>query len=225
MQPGQIIKVLTIDGGEATGTSSSAKAVSLELRIPFLDSGALYRTFAYYVHLHGIDPAESQIVETLARTIIPQIRVIGGLACFEGRHMGDEIRTPEIGRIVPFVAKVPVVRKLLAPAQHSAVTDAGLVAEGRDMGTTIFPDALLKVFLIARPEVRAKRRHADFVAKKIDISEEKVLLDILERDRIDSERTASPMKPAADAIRIDTSDLSLRTVIQIIVDTWKNRVS
>lgn len=217
-------RVLTIDGGEATGTSTAARSVAKALGIDFLDSGSLYRTFAYEIWKQGIDPDDAAAVEELAKLSIPRISVISGCAAFGGRVMRDEIRTPEIGRIVPKVSKLSLVRRLLIPAQRTAMNERGLVAEGRDMGTVIFPDAVLKVFLTATLDERARRRRAQFAAQGREVPLADVRRDIVDRDRMDSERTESPMRAAEDAITIETDSFAADQVSRMIVDMWRSRV-
>jgi cytidylate kinase len=214
--------IITIDGPSGTGKSTVAKGVAKKLGFTFFDTGAMYRSFAYLIIKEGKDPADQEIVNNLLPHFQYSIRAIN-----DGeRHyfVGDEdvthcIRTQEIGMAASLIATYPKVREAMVKIQRDFGSNVDAVFEGRDMGTVVFPDADLKIFLTAKAEVRAERRYRELLHKFPDLSmtKEEILSEIEERDNADSTREISPLKQAKDAILIDTSTLSVHQVIDQIV--------
>ncbi|NLL37074.1 MAG: (d)CMP kinase [Fretibacterium sp.] len=198
--------VVTIDGPAGAGKSSVAKRLAERLNLRYLDTGAIYRAVAFILHRSGIEPKEtSRLQETLG-----ELRV-----CLseEGVFVGEEnvtaaIRSPEVDRIVSAYSALRSVRKALLFLQREQLKYGALVVEGRDVGSVVFPDAPLKLFVTASDEVRALRRFLELQRKGDSISFDEVLETIRKRDRIDSTREIAPLTVPDDAIHLDTSDMT-----------------
>ena len=214
--------IITIDGPSGTGKSTVAKGVAKRLGFTFFDTGAMYRSFAWLVLKEGIDPTdEAKVVEVLPqfkyeiRTLAPNERHY-----FVGdEEVTDAIRSQSISMAASQVAVFPAVRHEMVKIQRKFGHSVDAVFEGRDMGTVVFPEADLKIFLTANAEVRAERRYRELIAKfpDLEMTQEEILRDIEERDKTDSTRAVSPLKQAPDAFLIDTSTLTAHQVIDKIV--------
>jgi cytidylate kinase len=191
----------------------------------FLDSGALYRVLGVAAERAGQDIDDSQAMAKLAQfmsvtfeTGPDHVRVV-----LDGRDVGDSLRTEGAGHRASVLAAQPAVRTALLEKQRAFRRPPGLVADGRDMGTTVFPDALLKVFLTASPEARAERRYKQLKDKGFGVNLPRLLDEIRERDARDAGRSASPLKPAEDAYSLDTTSLSIPQVVDRIADLLRER--
>jgi cytidylate kinase len=191
----------------------------------FLDSGALYRLLGVAAERAAQDIHDSQAMASLAQSMTVEfeaerdaVRVL-----LNGRDVGDTLRTEEAGRRASVLAAQPAVRAALLDKQRAFRRPPGLVADGRDMGTTVFPDAVLKVFLTASPEARAERRYKQLKDKGFGVNLPRLLDEIRERDARDAGRSASPLKPAEDAYSLDTTSLSIPQVIERIADLLRER--
>lgn len=216
--------IIAIDGPSGTGKSTVAKGVALRLHYTFFDTGAMYRSFAWKVREKGIDPADAEKVAAEVASFRFEIRTTpqGERAYFvDGTEVTEAIRSREISTISSQIAAYPSVRKSMVKMQRQFGRSCDAVFEGRDMGTVVFPDADLKIFLTARPTVRAERRYRELLSKFPDLSEplspQQILQEMSERDKNDSTRSVSPLKQAEDAILIDTSDLTIDEVIEKII--------
>lgn len=208
-----LVTVIAIDGPAGSGKSTVARAVAGRLGIAYLDTGAMYRSVALAAIRHGIDPADTERVGAVARAIRLDLGVEGTVHV-DGFDATIEIRGPEVTRAVSVVAANPEVRTELRERQRRWVDQAGGgVLEGRDIGTVVFPDADLKVYLDAKPEVRAARRSREVT----DLSYETVAADLARRDALDQGRDDSPLTVAGDAVVIDTSDLGVDDIVERIV--------
>lgn len=209
------IPVLTIDGPSGAGKGTAARAVAARLGWNFLDSGAIYRALAVAAMDREVSCEDEAVLEALAHSLdlvfeaaaVPHARLWGV-------DIGDRIVTEECGNLASKVAAFPRVRQALLEKQRSFRRPPGLVADGRDMGTVVFPDALYKVFLTASAEVRALRRYKQLKEKGIDVSLANLTEEIEERDRRDRERATAPLRAADGAIVIDSSALSVEEAIQ-----------
>ncbi|MDQ4133971.1 MAG: (d)CMP kinase [Actinomycetota bacterium] len=198
--------VVAIDGPVGAGKTSVARAVADRLGLGYLDTGAMYRSVALAALRRGVDPEHAPAEEVAAVAREARIEV-GERVLLDGIDVTAELRTPEVGRSVSAVASRPDVRMILVERQREwARTHGGGVVDGRDIGTVVFPDADLKLFLTASPEERARRRQADETAD-----------DLARRDRLDSTRAASPLVAAPDARVIDTTGRSIDDIVEEIV--------
>jgi cytidylate kinase len=205
--------VIAIDGPAGSGKSTVAKAVAIRLGLEYLDTGAMYRSVAFAALRGGVDPEDAEVVGNLARNIELEVDP-GGQVTVDGVDATIEIRGPEVTRSVSIVAANPAVRTEMRARQRQWVAKrGGGVMEGRDIGTVVFPDARLKVYLDASPEVRAARRSKEVA----DLSYETVATDLARRDALDQNRTHDPLRTADDAVVIDTSDLSVDQIVDAIM--------
>ncbi len=213
--------VVAIDGPVGSGKGTIARRVAGALGWHLLDSGALYRLVGLASAKRGMAEAGEDALATLAGEL--SVRFESDQSGNERIFLDDEdvttdIRTEECGRLASFVASLPGVRAALLELQKGFRQEPGLVADGRDMGSTVFPDAVLKVYLTASAGERAKRRHKQLKDKGIDVSLPALSRDIEDRDRRDSERTIAPLRPAEDARFLDSSGQSIEEVTQTILD-------
>ncbi|MBU4609954.1 (d)CMP kinase [Achromobacter sp. GG226] len=208
------IPVITIDGPTASGKGTVADAVAQALGWHVLDSGALYRLTALVCLRREIDPDSVRAVADVARTL--DVSFNDGIR-LAGEAVSLEIRAEAVGNLASRVAAYPEVREALLQRQRDFRVAPGLVADGRDMGTAVFPDAGLKVFLLASAEARAARRHKQLMEKGIPATLGDLLEDLRARDARDTGRAASPLKPASDARILDSSDLSIDETVQQVL--------
>jgi cytidylate kinase len=206
--------VIAIDGPAGSGKSTVARAVAERLGLEYLDTGAMYRSVAFAALRRGVDPADPSVVARIATDL--ELHVAGdGTVLVDGVDATIEIRGPEVTRAVSLVAANPAVREEMRDRQRAwAESRGGGVMEGRDIGTVVFPDALLKVYLDASPEVRAARRHREVT----ELDYETVAADLARRDALDQGRDDSPLRTADDAVVIDTSDLTVDEIVSRVVE-------
>ena len=207
------MRVIAIDGPAGSGKSTVARLLADRLGLEYLDTGAMYRGVTFAAIRRGIDPADPAPVAHLAKVV--EMEVTDSSVRVDGVDASIEIRGPEVSRAVSVVAANPGVRDELVRRQREwAYKRDGGVMEGRDIGTVVFPDAVLKVYLTARPEVRAERRTAE--ATGLDYAT--VAADIARRDAFDQGRDVSPARAADDSVEVDTSDLTLDEIVEEIAD-------
>ncbi|MBN9368143.1 MAG: (d)CMP kinase, partial [Comamonadaceae bacterium] len=217
------IPVLCIDGPTASGKGTVAAAVARQLGYALLDSGALYRITALAAVQAGIDivPAHEAALAGLARTL--PVRFTDGRIWLDGTDVTDAIRTEAMGMNASRVSALPAVRAALVDLQHGFARLPGLVADGRDMGTVIFPQAPLKVFMTASAACRAERRHQQLLARGIDANIDALRADLEARDLQDQSRTVAPLKPAQDALPLDNSGLTIDETVAQVLAWWQER--
>lgn len=223
---------IAIDGPGGAGKSSVAKAVASELKIIYVDTGALYRTIGMFMIESCIDLKDTESIISNLNKFTLELKFIDGrqVILLNGEDVGDRIRTPEVSMAASAVSAIPEVRQYLLDMQRNIAKTNSVVMDGRDIGTVILPDAEVKIFLTASPEARAKRRHEELIAKGVNISYEQVYNEMVQRDKNDSTRSIAPCVPADDAIILDNSDLTpegtVASVIKIINNrqTQKNRL-
>ena len=211
-----MIPVITIDGPTASGKGTVAARVADALGFSYLDSGALYRLTAYASLKAELDLADESAIEAVAQALAPEFK--GGRILLGDEDVTDKIRLEAVGVAASKVAALPRVREQLVELQKRCRVAPGLVADGRDMGSVIFPDATLKVFLTASAQARAERRFNQLKEKGITANITTLTRDLEERDRRDMERAGSPLAPAEGAKILDSSNLTVEeTVDQVLV--------
>lgn len=218
--------IIAIDGPAASGKSTTAKLVAERLGYLHIDTGAMYRAMALKVLRSNISPSDSAAVARLTTTT--SVRLIRTQDAehklrveLDGREVSDEIRLPEVTSIVSAVSIVPEVRALMVNEQRAMGSEGGIVLEGRDIGTVVFPNAELKIFMKADSRERARRRVKELEEKGVAVPLEKLEQEIIERDSIDSQRELSPLRKADDAVELDTTKLTIAEQVDFIVTKAK----
>lgn len=209
--------IIAIDGPTASGKSSTAKEVARQLSYRHLNTGAMYRAFALYCKQWGVtDPSSEEIATLLDRVYIDIDEHANVL--LEGRDVASEIVAPDVALLASALSTRTDVRERMVEMQREIGRDGGVVLDGRDIGTVVFPDAELKIFLVASPKVRAERRLKELAEKGIAANLKKLESEIAERDRRDTEREISPLTKADDAVEIDTSALTFNEQVEKVVE-------
>ncbi len=226
MNNSALAPVVTIDGPSGSGKGTIARQIAESLGWHLLDSGALYRLVALDAENRGVSHDDAEGLAQLATDL--DVRFTSGADGTEqiilsGSDVTDAVRSEKAGIGASTVAVIPAVREALLGRQRAFRIAPGLVADGRDMGTQVFRDATLKVFLTASPDERAKRRHKQLNDKGIDVSLAAVSRDIVDRDRRDSERSVAPLKPAEDARILDSSGKPIEEVTKTVLD-WVSKI-
>ncbi len=211
--------IIAIDGPAASGKSITARGVAKKLDYRYIDTGAMYRAIAVKVLNQGIDLNNTKVISDLVQKTTVSQQDVNGAPQFllDGADVTDQLRTPEVNRSVSPVSEVPAVRKRMVAIQRQSGQDGGVVLEGRDIGTVVFPNAELKVYLVAAREERAKRRMLDLYKQGVKQGIDTVLKDLETRDLRDSNRQLSPLMKAEDARDLDTSSLTIEQQVDIIV--------
>ena len=209
---------IAIDGPAGAGKSTIAKAVAKRLGMIYLDTGAMYRSVAYYVLEHGADVNDERAVEALLPGIEMDIRYENGMQQIyvSGKNVTPYLREPHMSKAASDVSALPCVRYKMVELQREFAASHDVVLDGRDIGTFVLPDANRKFFMTASPEERAKRRFKELTEKGSVCTFEEVLADINKRDYNDSHRAVAPLKQAEDAVRIDTTDMSIEQVTECV---------
>lgn len=218
MRAAAAVPIVTVDGPSGSGKGTVSRALAKRLGWHLLDSGALYRVTALAAQRAGVDLGNEAEVARVAASLDVQFsegeqeRVL-----LAGDDVTHELRTEQCGEAASKVAAMPAVRRALLDRQRAFAVPPGLVADGRDMGTGVFPDALLKVFLTASPEERARRRYKQLIEKGIDVNLHDLSREIAQRDERDANRPVAPLAPAADARIIDSTRMSPEEVTERIL--------
>lgn len=219
------VPVIAIDGPSGSGKGTVAARIADRLGFLLLDSGALYRVLGVAVRKSGTDLADQQAVAKLAHSMELEFGHAGpGSVILNGEDVSLEIRTDSGSDMASRVGAVAAARKALFARQLAFRRAPGLVADGRDMGTVVFPDAELKIFLTASPEERAQRRYKQLIGKGIDAILPDLLRDLKERDERDRARPISPLRPAEDAVVLDTTGLTIEQVVDRVMNLVTNRL-
>jgi cytidylate kinase len=206
--------IVAIDGGVATGKSAVGRRVAEALGLPFVDSGLMYRAITKLAAEHGIDPKDPEAVTALAQSV--QLRIDGERVWADGRELTDGIYDVDYADALPMISAMPRVRQALVEQQR-LLGERGVVMAGRDIGTVVFPNAEHKFFLTASLEEKVRRRAAQFERRGERVDQEAMRREVEARDRVDSERTVAPLRPAPDAIVIDTDRLDVDEVVDLIL--------
>lgn len=215
------IPVITIDGPSASGKGTIAERVAKELAFHVLDSGALYRLTALYAMRKGVDLLDEDAVAALAIALPAEFRA--GEIWLNGENVTREIRVESVGEGASRVAALPKVRQALLQRQRAYAQAPGLVADGRDMGTVVFPHAQIKVFLTASPEARAERRYKQLIEKGNPANLAALVRDMRARDERDTQRAVAPLKPAPDATLLDSTSLTIDQVVEAVLEQHRAR--
>lgn len=213
--------VITIDGPTASGKGSVAHGVAEALGFHVLDSGALYRLTALASERDGVDAADEAALAACAAALSP--RFVAGRILLDGADVTDTIRLERIGNLASTIAPFPALRDALLERQRAFCEAPGLVADGRDMGTVVFPRAVLKIFLVADVAARADRRHKQLIEKGFPANLATLLKELESRDARDAGRRVAPLAAAGDAITIDSSRLGLAEVVDAVLDLAHQR--
>jgi CMP/dCMP kinase len=212
--------VITVDGASGTGKGTVSQLLAKHLNLNLLDSGALYRVLALAADKHSVALDHEEALQVLAEHLDVQFKARMNdfsLVILEGEDVSDVIRCEKIGNAASIVAAFPSVRGALLNRQRDFRSAPGLIADGRDMGTVVFPDADLKIFLQASLEERALRRYNQLKDREVNVNLSDLMDDLRKRDKRDQERVVAPLKPAEDAICIDTDNLTLEQVVERIL--------
>lgn len=216
------VPVIAIDGPSASGKGSVAQLVAAALGFGYLDSGALYRVVAYAAKHANIDWADGEAVAECAKSL--EIQFKNEQVFLNGNDISEAIRTEEMGKGASQVAVHAQLRTVLVDVQHHFRQAPGLVADGRDMGTVIFPDAVLKIFLTAKTETRAERRYKQLLGKNQPANYDNILQDLQERDARDKGRASAPLVMSQDAILLETDNLTINAAVNIILQNFKHKI-
>ncbi len=218
---------VAIDGPSGAGKSTLAKALAEELHIFYVDTGAIYRTIGCYARRQGVDAADTQAVISL----LPQVKISmryddQGLQhmLLQNEDVTHEIRLPEMSLYASAVSAIPEVRTFLLEMQRSFARTSSVIMDGRDIGTVVLPDAQVKIFLQADVEIRARRREKELLQRGTPVRFEQVLAEMKERDYNDTHRAAAPLRPAPDAVVVDTSHLDFQQSKERLLEIIRERV-
>jgi cytidylate kinase len=215
--------VIAVDGPTASGKGTVASRVATVLGWHFLDSGSIYRLVALQALRSGVAFDDAEGLVAIANAL--DVRFEGEEVVLDGEDVKDRLRHEEVGNGASRLAALPVVRVALLERQKSFRQAPGLVADGRDMGTVVFPDAFLKIFLTASVAARAERRYKQLIGKGLSANLESLVLDLKERDDRDTNRAVAPLKPSADAVLLDTTALSADDAVKFILNLARQRMS
>lgn len=211
--------MIAIDGYSACGKSTTARAVANKLGYTYVDSGAMYRAVTWYLLQNGVDIGQQDVRKWLDEINITFRSNIDGkpVTYLNDEDVEEKIRAMDVSEHVSAVAALSVVRRAMVRQQQAMGKEKGIVMDGRDIGTVVFPKAELKIFMTARPDIRAARRLEELEQKGIESSLEEVVTNLQERDRIDTTRSDSPLRKAADAIELDNSNLSFEEQVEKVI--------
>jgi cytidylate kinase len=223
--------IIAIDGHSSTGKSTLAKQIAKALNYIYIDTGAMYRAVTYYALQKGLISENHFDKDRLIRDL-DHIKISfkynpdKGFAevYLNGKNIEKEIRQMQVSNFVSDIATVPEIREKLVAQQRAIGQNKGIVMDGRDIGSVVFPGAELKIFMTASPEVRAQRRYKELLEKGEAVNYEEVLQNVIKRDKIDSERAASPLIMTADAIKIDNSHMSREEQFDKVLDLAKEKI-
>jgi len=217
--------IITIDGPSGSGKSTTAKRIANELNITYLDTGAMYRAVAYYAIEEGYENNFQKLIENLDKINIDiQYRDRKTIVHLNGKDITEEIRTLKVSNLVSPISAIPKVRNFLLEKQRSIAQNSSVILDGRDTGTVVFPDADVKIYLIADIDKRAERRLKELQEAGHKANFEEVKNNLINRDLIDSNREIAPLKKAVDAIEVDTSNITIEQQVSQILNIIREKL-
>ena len=222
--------IIAIDGYSSSGKSTMARNLASEIGYRYIDSGAMYRAVTLFAIRNNMITEDGTVNKDLLISSFPQIKidfkVSDGkqLTTLNGEVVENEIRRMEVSSLVSFIAAIPEVRHDLVAKQQEFGKEKGIVMDGRDIGTTVFPSAEMKIFVDASPETRATRRYKELTEKGVATTYEEVLANVVKRDHIDRTREESPLRCAEDAIKIDNSAMTLQEQNSLLLDIFNKKI-
>ncbi len=217
---------IAIDGPSGAGKSTLARKLAAKLNFIYVDTGALYRTVGLYVYRKNIDPKDNDAVADVLPEIEVSIAFIDGEqhVYLNGKDVSKDIRLHEVSQYASLTSAIPAVRQFLFETQRKLAAENNVIMDGRDIGTVVLPDAEVKIFLTARPEVRAERRYKELLERGQEVDFEQVLADVIRRDDQDMNRPIAPLKPAEDGVILDTSEYTFDESLELLYNTAKERL-
>lgn len=220
------MKAIAIDGPSGAGKSTMAKRLAKQLGYIYVDTGALYRAIGYFMLQRGVDVSDEASVAALLPGLSVELKYVGGeqRAFLGAEDVSEKIRTEAVSMAASAVSALPAVRAFLLDLQRDMAKKNNVVMDGRDIGTVVLPDADLKIFLTASPEDRARRRYEELTKRGISADYDAVLADMKKRDYDDSHREIAPLKPAADAVLVDTTGNELQTSVDLLTSIVKENL-
>ncbi len=218
---------IAIDGPAGAGKSTIARILAKEIAYIYVDTGALYRTVGYFMLGKGVEPGDAAAVTPLLEGLDVSLQFVDGVqqVLLNGENVSDKIRTPAVSMAASAVSAIPAVRQFLFDLQQNMAKTHNVIMDGRDIGTVVLPWAQIKIFLSASPEARAQRRFEELQLKGETVTFEEVLADMKQRDYNDSHRAVAPLKPAEDAIMVDTSGNTLEQSVEVLKSIVKERLA
>ena len=218
---------IAIDGPAGAGKSTIARLAAKELGYIYVDTGALYRTIGLAAFRRNLTAEDKEQIIAMLPAIKVELTFNDHgeqIVLLDGEDVSGLIRTPEISMMASTVSAIPEVRAYLLNLQHDIAHTNNVIMDGRDIGTVVLPDAKIKIFLSASPECRARRRYDELIEKGMDVKFEDILSDVIARDYADSNRSISPLKPADDAISVDTSGEDLETSVNKLLGIMRDKL-
>lgn len=217
---------IAIDGPGGAGKSTLSRAIAKNLGFVYVDTGALYRAVGLYLLRRGVSAEETEKVREELKSLSVDLRFTDGeqRVLLNGEDVSELIRTPEVSMMASAASALPDVRKFLFEQQRALAREHNVVMDGRDIGTVVLPDAQVKLFLTASPEDRARRRYEELLSRGAAVGYEEVLADLKQRDENDSSRAVAPLKPAEDALIVDTTGNTLEQSLELLLKIVKERL-
>ncbi len=218
--------IVAVDGPVGAGKSTVAREAALRLGFLYVDTGAMYRAIGLYCYEHKVNLDNAESIARAAKDASVELKDIEGVQAvlLNGIDVSDKIRLPEIAMTTSKVSAVPEVRSVLVEAQRKMAVNKNVIMDGRDIGTCVFPNAEVKIFLTALPETRARRRFEELKAKGVDADYETVLKELMERDYQDSHRAVTPLRKADDAVEVDTTKLDFEKTCLTVCNIIKEKM-
>lgn len=218
--------VVAIDGPAGTGKGTVTKIIAERLNLIYIDTGAMYRAVALKALKNNIKPEEIEKIEEMLKNISIKLNKIAGKqqVLLDGIDVTEKIRTPEVDDVVAKFAAVKQVREKMTPLQRQMKSEGNIIMEGRDIGTVVFPDADVKIYLDATVEERARRRYKQNLEKGIECNYEEILASIKERHILETTRKIAPLKQAEDAVYVDSTELSIEEVVEKIISIIEEKI-